>query len=250
MPQLTLTVDKLEDVPETARQFYRPVDKDDAAKGHILDIDSVENHPEVAGLRNTVKTLRPFEKLATRIKKRFPDASDDDALDKAIGDAIDAAKKAASGKSGKIDEDDIAKRVEKELGEKMAEITPELEAGKVAQKELRSERIENQARRALAKAGVMGEREETAVKLIVESLNLDEKDIKKVVVLDKDGDPRSISLEDFTVKEFKKAHPYLFSGTGASGSGSEGSRRGSGTQDMSKMSPAEKIKAGLDQRGM
>lgn len=247
MPQLTLTVEKLEDVPETARSYYKKAEGDNAT-GFILDVDSVENHPEVTGLKNTLKTLKPAGKLVERIKKRFPDAADDDALDAAIQTAVEAAKKAGTGK-GKVDEDDIARRVEKDLGEKMKEIEPKLQAGEIAQKELRSERIENQARRALAKAGVMGEREETAVELLVKSLTLDEKNIKKVVVLDKDGDPRTISLEDFAAKDFKKLHPYLFAGTGASGSGAEGSRR-STTGDMSKMSSAEKIKAGLAERNL
>src|SRR4051812_46442015 len=105
MPQLTLTVEKLEDVPEKAREFYKKAEGDNA-QGFILDVDSVENHPEVTGLKNTLKTLKPAGKLVERIRKRFPDAADDDALDTAISAAIEGARKAATGK-GKVDEDDI-----------------------------------------------------------------------------------------------------------------------------------------------
>jgi hypothetical protein len=250
MPTLTLRIDKLDDVPETARSFYKRAEGD-GAEGFVLDLDAADDPSALKGsvrkLEDTVKKLRPHERTIERIKKLFPDASDETIAD-VVADAVKAATK-GKGKKGESDDDDkesLDQKVEKRVRERLEELNPELEKGRAAQSELRKERIENRARRALEKAGVIADRMDDALELFTKTLDLDE-DGKKVIVLDEDGDPRTISLDEYASREFKKAKPYFYAGSQSAGSESPHSTRRAPT-DRSQMSSIDKISAGFAQR--
>jgi hypothetical protein len=71
------------------------------------------------------------------------------------------------------------------------------------------------------KHGGMPDRVEDAMLVLERRTDLGDKD--GIVVLGEDGKPTAESIDEFLSKTFKAAKPWLYEGTGASGSGSLGS---------------------------
>ena len=249
MPQLVRTIKKLEDVAAPLREFYVA---DDTAEdgGFVLDIEGYE---DPTPLKNSIKKLkgalekeRENGKLAAKIKKRFPDM-DDDEVDAEIEKALKGGGKSKGGKEHS--EDEIERIVEKRVAEKMKEVEPKLKEADTFKGELRTERIDNALRAALVAAGVKPERLKAALTLAKEEGGIDlSDDFKTVVLKDKDGDPRGVTLEKWAGTEFKKVNPFVFEGSGASGSGAQPGVRNA-PADPSKMSAVDKINVGLAARG-
>lgn len=90
------------------------------------------------------------------------------------------------------------------------------------QGQLRSIRLDDRAKEAFIKAGGRAERADKALKLYKDALDLD-KDGKRIVIKDDDGNVTSTSIEDFWGKKVRAELPDFYTGTKAAGGGANNS---------------------------
>jgi hypothetical protein len=240
MPKLSARVDNLEAVDQKYRDLYT---KDDETGGFVLDAEGIE---DVSALKSALKKEREgnadAKTLAKAFKEQFPDKTP-----KEIADLVKAAEKAgAKGKGKGEDDEDVQRLLKKREDELRAEFEPISKKAEELAAKLRRGALESAADAALDLAKVMPDRKAAARQLILAHLDIG--DDEKVFVKDEDGDPSSIAPAKFAGSKFKETHPYFFQGSGASGSGANQGGKGSGAQDTAKMTPTDKITAGLQQR--
>jgi hypothetical protein len=230
-------VASLDAVPEKYRDLYSPAE---SGEGFVLQVEGVE---DTAALKKALKSERETAKLAKAWQAAFPDATPEQiaALVKKATEQPEPTKK------GKASEDEEVQRLLKKREDEIrGEYEPKVKAGDAAQQELRSLKLDVGRRAAALKAGILPDAIDDALTLSSKHFDLDEKG--RPVVLDEDGDPSSMSVEKFFATKFKEAKPHLYKGTGASGSGAEQTAGRGAPADTSKMSPTEKIAAGLAAR--
>ncbi len=99
--------------------------------------------------------------------------------------------------------------------------------------------INGHVKTAAIEAGVLAASVDDVVQLNSRKFQLIE---NKVVVVDDDGDPLSMSPTDYFKTEYKESKPHFYGATGSGGSGSQGSSgdAGGSTKKRSEMSPQEK----------
>lgn len=103
-------------------------------------------------------------------------------------------------------------------------------------------------RKAALAAGVLAEDVEDVLKITSHRFRLNDK--RQPVILDKDGDESSITLEKFWGEEFKAQKPKFYGASGAGGSGAPagGSGGGSGGAKTIKRGDFDKLDQGERQR--
>lgn len=230
-------VAKLDEVPEAYRGLY--VEKDG---GFVVDPAKLEEFEwdDKAELSGALERERKERREAKEELKKY--------------EGIDPERARAAQK--KLDELDEKQLMDKgEFDRLMEKRQKEWEAKEVDfQRQLsdRDSRLDtyeliNPVRDAALKAGVLPEDIEDVLKITSHRFKLDEK--RKPVLLDKDGDVSSLSVEQFWGEEFKLQKPKFYGASGAGGSGAPagGSSGGGGgaktvkRADFEKMSPTEQM---------
>lgn len=183
------TFNKREEIPEGFSEFYAEKD----GKWQPIPVD------DGAALKETLRKEREArsdaEKERGKLERKLAAAES--------GDEKDKVSKALA----KFD-DDLA--TEKERHRK------ELEK---VQGELRTLKLDDQAKAAFIKAGGRPERAEAALKLKKDALDLAE---DRIVVKDAKGEVTSASIDDFWGKTFRAEMPDFYVGTKADGGGASG----------------------------
>lgn len=237
---LKAVVESLDAIPEAQRGAYA---KGDDGKFH-LDIDGVDEHPAVQGLKTSQSRAITESKTLKKKLEAFGDADPErvakalKALEEAEASGTDAEKAKA-----RVDVDKLRQKLEAEAATK---VTAAEQRATTAETKIRNMVIDTRVRSAALKAGVLADDLDDVVTLTRARFDLD--DTEKVVVLDADGEPSMMSVEKFFAEEFKKAKPKFYAGSGASGSGADRSAALRNTGDQ-PLSATQKIAAGLEARG-
>jgi hypothetical protein len=226
-------VQKLEDVPEAYRGLY--VQKDDG-----FEIDPAKfaefEFDDKAELEGALKREREERKAAKEELKKY--------------EGIDPERaRAAQERLDKLDEKKLIDKGEFErLLKKRSDEFDTREAEYKRQLEEHGKRLDtyeltNPVREAALKAGVLPEDVEDVLKINSHRFRLNDK--RKPVVLDKDGDETSLTLEQFWGEEFKTARPKFYGASGAGGSGAQpgGTGGGGGGAKTVKRADFEKMPA-------
>lgn len=226
LESLPASVETLDEIPEPVRAFYREQDGK-----FLLKAEGIE---DVTGLKNALKRQSDAAKAAKEELKKFSGIDLEE---------YERLREAALGKEGK-DKDEVAKLIAKRTGEVEEKYKPLLTEVDRLKSRLRSVLIDDARRSAALKAGVLPDSIDDV--MLVSAKYFDLNDEEKIVVLDEDGDPTSVSPEKFFAETFKKMRPRYYPPSGASGSGADG-KGGSGTKstgnaDLSKLPPVERLK--------
>lgn len=204
---LKLIVDKLEDVSEASRGLY--VERD--GKFH-LDVDGLE---DTAGLKSALEKERQARKDLDKRLAGLKDVDPDEY--KRLKDEADAKERE------KLEKDADLKRLSDKLTAKEREFS-EKEAKLLG--ELRTMRLDDSLKAAALAHGVHKDYLDDFV-TILKARHVKLGDDLKLQVLDADGDPSTLTLDDL-MKEMKGKKPGYFEGSGASGGGSQQNRGGGG----------------------
>lgn len=227
-------IEKLEDVAEGLRSLYEA-----GTGGFFLQVEGMVPKAQLDEFRNNnIVLMRERDELATKFKD------------------VDVVKYremlAAAGKTPKEIEDAVQARVQK-LNEEhtaaLADVTGKLTSTTL---QLNTVLVDGTLKSEAAKNGVLA----TALDDIVfrgrtvfktEDGKLVATNDKGEKMYDTDGtSPLSVTS---WLKEVKKNAPHLFEGMRGAGAGGSGGGGGGGNQDVSKMTPAQKISYGISQQG-
>lgn len=228
---LKAVVDSLDDIPEGIRGEYEEVD------GKFrLTVEGVDSLVDNSAMKTALEKERAKGKLVDAIRKEFPTATDEE-----IRELLKKAKAAAkSGKDGEPpDTEKIVAKLRKEIDEEYAPIKEE--NSKLTTK-LRKILLDDQVRKAALEGGVIPEEVDDVLELTRKHFDLDDKD--RVVVLDEDGDPSSVSLKKYFTDTYKKLKPRYYKAPDASGSDASGRRvtgKADEGADISKLSASERL---------
>lgn len=201
---LKAVVDSLDAVDEADRKHY---EKDEASGKFVSQVSDLEQHPAIAGLKSALGKER-----TARTENERKAAT----LETAIADL----KKQIEQKDQKgQDTTDLEKRLAKREAELRAEYEPRVkELDQIKGQLLKRER-QDQTRQAAKDAKILPERYDDA--MLAAQPYLDFRD-GKLIVLDADGDPSSITPEKFFKEKFREMKPWYFEGSNTSGSGAKG----------------------------
>ncbi|HEY0004524.1 MAG TPA: hypothetical protein VGB17_06905 [Pyrinomonadaceae bacterium] len=232
--RLKKQVAKLDEVQEAYRGAY--VEKDGAFHLDPAKLEEIE-FDDKAELAGALENERKERKRLAEEAKKYKDLDPEKA-------------RAALQKLNELDEknltdkgefDRLLKKRSDEFDVRETELKQQLESltGKLNQYELI-----NPVREAALKAGVLADDIEDVLKITGHRFKLVE---GKPVVLDKDGDPSSLTLEKFWGEEFKSQKPKFYGASGAGGSGAPAGGTGGGSGgaktvkrgDFDKMDPAQ-----------
>lgn len=207
--KVALTKAEFEKLSEELKKEY-------VADGDNYKLDA--DYEDVKGLKSTLEKLKAdkkelSDKLIAEVDK-FKDIDPERAREalKTLHD-LDEKKLTAKG-----DYDRLLKKRNDEFDVREAESQKTIAE---QSKRLDTYELINPLRDALLKAGVMADRIDDALLSGQRFVKLDDK--RKVIVLDKDGDPSGKTLEEFAGGEFKESKPWLYAASGTGGSGSNGS---------------------------
>jgi hypothetical protein len=199
--------DKKEDIPKGFEEDY----EEREGKFHPKVPDVTKLNSALDGERtkaaNEEKERKRLEKENADLKRKQT------AADNNISDE----------KLEELRKEDEKKR--KPLEDKIAELETRLT------KVTKTDRVQSLA----LKYGIMSDRVEDAMLILDKRTGLTEKG-ETVTVLDKDGKLTTESIDDFLKTTFKKEKPWLYKGSGASGSGASGSS-GGGEEDDDEETP-------------
>jgi hypothetical protein len=124
----------------------------------------------------------------------------------------DAARKAG----------DFDKLMTKREAELHASYEPKIQQGDKYRQQYQDLRLESAIRDAAAKAGVIAADLDIVSQISKGRRIKHDEQTDKLVVLDKDGDPTSLTVEKFFAETFKAEAPKFYQGTGGSGGGATG----------------------------
>lgn len=232
---LKFTLAKLEEVPEAVRSMYRP-----EGTGYVLDVEGVVAKEKIDEFRNNnIQLQQKLEKLQGIDPVKYAELV---ALDTQVkeGELI---------KAGKLEEV-VNLRVGEMKRTYEAQTTALTGQLSSANSQLSLLLIDNTVKNSAIKNGVA----DTAVDdivlraratYVVEKGQPVPKNANGEIIYGKDG-TTPMSIDDW-MAGLKKTAPHLF--RGSQGSGANGGR-GNGQVDVSKMTPAQKITAGIAQGGL
>jgi hypothetical protein len=229
LPAVVESLDKIEEA-------YRGAYVEQAGVGFVLDAD-IESHPQVAGLKNTVKSVRGERDAVAQALKVFKDLGmtpEDIAEAKAAREAASTAGTAGGGGGtpAPVDAEKLRRKLEADVRKDMEPVVRERDELKAA---LDKHQLYDVADAAALKAGVLPERLEDARNAYTRFVRLNAE--KRVEVLDRDGDATGEGLDRFFTERFKDMKPWFYAGSGATGggaSGSSGSVGGSGIVTLTR----------------
>ena len=209
-------VAKLDDVPEAYRSVY--VEKDggfvvDPAKLEELEID---DKAELAGaLENERKETKRLKGEVTKYQGIDPDRA------REAQRKLDELEAKELMDKGEFDR--LLKKRSDEFDAREADYRTQL-----ADRDARLEHFEliTPVKAAALAAGVLPEDLDDVVDINKKRFRREE---GKIVILDKDGDPTTSTLEKFWGEEFKTQKPKFYGASGAGGSGAPAGGTGGGT---------------------
>lgn len=202
--------DKKEDIPKGFEEDYE--EKEGKFHPKVPDVTKQQSALEAERTRaETEKTARIKAENDLTALRRKQAAADNNISDEQLE---------------KLRNEDEEKR--KPLEEKVAKLEGELTKVK------KTDRVQSLA----LKHGIMQDRIEDAMLILEKRTGLTEGG-ETITVLDKDGKLTTTSIEVFLKTDFKKEKPWLYAGSGASGSGATGSTGGG---DSEEETPAIKEK--------
>jgi hypothetical protein len=231
----------VENLDEVAEPF-RPEYEEREGKWYLKVEDGVQVFG--AGAKKKADQLLSEKKQIEDKLRRFS-IFDGIELDNLDADTLKAAldlHKEHKDKNPNKDQEVVEKLLKKRDDEWKPKVDEQKERAEKAEAELRRYKLDLVVKDAALKGGVRPERVDYAMRINAHRFDLDEKG--NPVILDKDGDPISISLETFWKDEWKTGNEDFYVGHNAGGSGASGSNgRRAGGPDLSKLSPAERMKA-------
>lgn len=236
---LPFTVEKLDTIPEAQRSLY--VKAEGEAGGFRLDLEGYE---DPTALKTALKSEREAAKLSKQFAKLFPDKTPDEIAE--MVKKSEEGGKGGKGKGGAGGDDEMQRLIAKREKELKDEYDPIVSERDKLKQEMETLQLDGVRRAAALKAGVFPDEVDDALALSRKYFELGEG--KKVVVLDEDGDPTSMSVEKFYASFFKQKKPRMYQGSGASGSGAGPSARPGA--DGAPTTSVGKIEAGMRQRGI
>jgi hypothetical protein len=235
VPKLQAVVTDIGTVPETYRELYQQ-------QGDVFVLDAdVEAHPSVNSLRSTMKKERDRANELDKKLKAFGELTPEEAAE-----LRELKRKQSEGgekekEKEKVDLDALRKKWRKEVDDEYA---PKLKEIDTLRAENRKLKLEDRVRAQALKSGIVPEDIDDVMLITSKFFDLDEKD--RIVVLDEEGDPSSVTLEQFFDEKFKKLKPKYYAGTKASGSGANGSQGAGGSgpavDELNKLPPAERMR--------
>ncbi len=244
MPPLTRSVESLDTVPEGFRSLYVA---NDGGSGFVLDSAQIEGVEDTSALKAALNAERANGKTAKAIRKALGLSDTDDLDVEAIAAAVKANKGGSADKSKSGSQDDATARLlAKREQEIRDELAPKLSEVEAKDKQIRALTVGVAQRTAAAKAKVFASAIDDAVLLSDRYFDVDK--TGKVIVLDEDGDPTSMTPEKFFETAFKKLKPHLYEGTGSSGTDAEPTVTKGGASGHAPKSPLAKIAGGLAQQ--
>ncbi len=214
--KLKAKVAKLDEVPEAFRGAY--VEKDGS---HVLDAEKLEaiewdDKEELAGaLENERKERKRLKGEVDKFAGLDPERA---RLAQKKLDDLEAKELMDKGEF-----DRLLKKRSDEYGEKETAFQQQLEK---LTGELTRFKLTDKVRAAALAAGVIPEDIEDVLTLTSPRFKLGDKD--QIVVLDKDGDESTLTLEKYFGEEFKTQRPKFYTASGAGGSGAPAGGSGGG----------------------
>lgn len=239
---LPLVVDKLDDVPESARGAY--VEKDGKFR---LDAEV----DDAAGLKSALQKERELNKASAKALKELQEqfSGIDPVKVRDMMQRLDNDGEAALIAAGKIDEV-VAKRTEKLQKELQKQVDAALSTAKASEgraKKFEERVLDNHIRQAAAKAGLHTHAIEDALfrARSMFSLNEDGEAVQVgsdgAVVLGKDGKTPFSPAE--WLEGMKESAPHWFPASSSGGGGGKGGKGNTGGKDLSHLSPTARINA-------
>jgi DNA-binding transcriptional MerR regulator len=231
---LKSVVDDINSVPEAVRTEY--TEKDGK---FYLNVDDIDNHPGVSGLRSALKTERDNNKTvkdAIAAWKKIGKTPEEIAE---LVAAKEAAEAEAARKSG--DFDSILRQHQDKAAKEKADLEAELNAARTSE---RSAIVGERFAGALVRGGATANGANALPKLAADRIKLETVDGGRVMKIMKadgvtpmagSGADGTATLDDL-VKELSNEYPEFFKGSGAGGGGKPPGDTGGGGSGATKKS--------------
>ena len=226
---LKLTVDSIDEVPETLRDLYTEKDGKFA-----LAVDGLE---DTSGLKNALEAERKNAREAAKLAKAYRDLGMSAEEIKALVSEKQDREREEAQKAGNFDA--ILKQHQDKWSKERADLEAELNAARASE---RSAVIGNSLMSALTRAGATQEGVDLLPDRLAARIRYEtENGVRVVRIMSADGEtPMAGSEKDGTasfddlVKEAISKWPSLFKGTGSAGGGKPpGSAGGAGKRSIS-----------------
>lgn len=236
---LKAILDSLDGLSDAVKGEYEEFDADDAGtKKFRLSVEGADSLVDNSGIKNALEKERTKARLVDAIRKEFPGATDDE-IRELVKKAKEMKGKGGKGDGEQPDTEKLVAKLRKEIDEEYAPIKLENETLK---SKVRRVLLDDQVRKEAVDAGIIGDDIEDVLELTRKHFDLDEKD--RVIVLDEDGDPSSVTLKKFFTDVFKKRKPKFYKAPEASGGDATGTRKPSKTSesdDLAKLPPGQRL---------
>lgn len=238
---LAAVVDTIESVPEALRGEY--AEKDGK---FYLNLEGVDNHHAVGGLKSALTTERQANKALKELKTKYDSLGlSHEEIETMIARDTEAATKALKAKG---DVEGILKQHQEKWGKERATLENELNVAKASE---RSAIVGERVLGALAKANATQEGTDLLPERLAARIKFETVDGKRVLkILSDDGaTPMAGTGADGTatiddlVKEAMTKYPSLFKGSGAGGGGKPPGEKGGGGSGVGKKSDLKTMKA-------
>lgn len=239
---LPRTVTTLDEIDEALHSYY--IEGKDGE--YVLDIEGVDN---VDHLRNaytkTKEEKKRLAKEAREAKSRLEAFGDIDP--ETVQELLDLREKVEQDKltsAGKFEEalsqtkDKYEKALQKARAEAEAQVKAFEEKQGQLMSQLRKVQLVDKAKDSMIRAGISSDNIADVLKLTEDRLDLSEE--AEAVVLDEDGTPTGLTLDDFYGKVFKEAKPIFYGSERKAGGGSPTGTSTSRAQDYKGKGPVDK----------
>jgi hypothetical protein len=213
------TYEKKEDIPKGFEDLYE--EKDGKFSPKVTEIPDVT---KLSSALETERTTAATEKAA-RVK-----AEND----------LAAERRKQAAKDGNISDEQLTKLREEDENKRKAEVEPVKTELAETKAKLRKITLTDRLRALGTAAGWLSDRADDALEAALKRADLAEGSDTNIVVKDKDGKVTTEKIEDFLKVTFKKEKPWLYAGSGGSGSGAGGSSRSAGAADEEAPEPDKK----------
>lgn len=185
------------------------------AKKEDVPSDKADKAIELADKRWALD--EPEENLQTALDKERDNATRSEKARKKAQDEVDRLSREAAARGTGATEEQLTK-IRNDLELSYKPIKEENETLKAANRKLS---LTDRVKAYALKHGIMPDRIDDGMLLLEKRTDLG--DAGGIIVNDKDGKATAETIDDFLSKTFKAEKPWLYKGSGSSGSGAEGS---------------------------
>lgn len=217
---IEMIAESLEEVPEALRA--NAVERDGK---FVFDGTSIINSAQgwMTDLQKKKAELKKYEGLDAEAARKAMAALE--GVDP--NEAKEAVKRLKDLENKKLEEAGEFEKLKTKWNDEKAKELGELKGVIETQvKELTFFKLDNKVRSAAIEGGVLAEDLEDAINLTRSRFRLGPKD--EILVLDKEGDESTITLEQFWKETYKQEKPKFYAPTGAAGSGAPTNHAGGG----------------------